>query len=83
MLKLCFNEGGKINVRIIIYSLANRVNCNVYNLLGMVEMIITKSKFHITAEELKELDKENNKKLLELLEYLRKRNDKKIKKEND
>ncbi|MBA7578290.1 hypothetical protein ES708_20152 [subsurface metagenome] len=43
---------------------------------------ITKSMFHKTAEELKELDKENDKKLLELLKYLRKRNDKKIKKGN-
>ena len=38
--------------------------------------------FRITAEELRELDKENNAKLLELLEYLRKRNDKKIQRED-
>ena len=37
--------------------------------------------FHRTAEELRELDKENNIKLLRLLEYLKKRSDKKIKKE--
>jgi len=37
--------------------------------------------FHRTAEELKELNKENDIKLLRLLEYLRKRNNKKIKKE--
>jgi len=41
-------------------------------------MLITKSMFHITAEELRELDKENDIKLLGLLEYLRRRNDKKI-----
>jgi len=34
-----------------------------------------KSIFHKTAEELRELDKENNIKLLRLLEYLRKRKD--------
>ncbi len=38
--------------------------------------------FRRTAEELKGLKKENNIKLLRLLEYLRKRNDKKIKKGN-
>lgn len=43
--------------------------------------LITKSIFHKTAEELRELDKENDIKLLKLLEYIRKRNDKKIKKE--
>ena len=37
--------------------------------------------FHITSEELKELDSEYNVKLLRLLEYLRKINDKKIRKE--
>ena len=36
-------------------------------------MLITKSMFHVTAEELRELDKENNIKLLRLLEYLKKR----------
>jgi len=40
------------------------------------------SKFHRTAEELKEFTKENNIKLLELWEYLRRRNDKKIQKGN-
>ena len=39
------------------------------------------SKFHKTKEELREFDKENNIKLLRLLEYLRKRNYKKIQKE--
>ncbi len=34
---------------------------------------IQKSMFHKTAEELKELDKENDIKLLKLWEYLRKR----------
>ena len=34
---------------------------------------LKKSIFHRTAEELRELDKENNIKLLRLLEYLRKR----------
>ena len=38
--------------------------------------------FHKSVEELRELDKENNIKLLKLLKYLRKRNDKKIKKGN-
>ena len=40
-----------------------------------------KSIFHITAEELKELDREYDVKLLKLLGYLRKRNYKKIQKE--
>ena len=44
-------------------------------------MLITKSMVHITAEELKELDREYDVKLLRLLEYLRKRSNKKIKKE--
>lgn len=44
-------------------------------------MLTTKSKFHKTAEELRELDKENDIKLLELLEYLRRRSDKKIQRE--
>jgi len=44
-------------------------------------LCLKKSLFHVTAEELKELDREYNIKLLRLLEYLRKRNDKKIKKE--
>ncbi len=35
-------------------------------------MKILKSIFHKTAEELRELDKENDIKLLRLLEYLRK-----------
>ena len=38
---------------------------------------IQKSIFHKTAEELRELDKENNIKLLRLLEYMRRKNDKK------
>ena len=37
--------------------------------------------FHRTAEELKEFTKENDIKLLKLLEYLIRRNDKKIQKE--
>ena len=36
-------------------------------------MKISISKFHKTAEELRELDKENDIKLLRLLEYLRRR----------
>ncbi len=44
-------------------------------------MLITKSIFHKTAEELRELDKENDIKLLRLLEYIKKRNYKKIQKE--
>ena len=40
------------------------------------------SKFHRTAEELREFVKENDIKLLRLLEYLRRRNDKKIQKGN-
>jgi len=39
------------------------------------------SMFHKTGEELRELDKENDIKLLKLLKYIRRRNDKKIKKE--
>ena len=38
-----------------------------------------KSMFHKTKEELREFFKENDIKLLRLLEYLKKRNDKKIK----
>ena len=38
---------------------------------------IRKGIFHKTAEELRELDKENNIKLLRLLEYMRRKNDKK------
>ena len=45
-------------------------------------MLITKSVFHKTGEELRKLDKENDIKLLRLLEYLRRRNDKKIQKGN-
>ena len=44
-------------------------------------MLITKSMFHKTGEELRKLDKENDIKLLKLLKYMRRRNDKKIKKE--
>jgi len=40
------------------------------------------NQFHRTAEELREFTKENDIKLLELLKYLRKRNDKKIQKGN-
>jgi hypothetical protein len=45
------------------------------------ENLIKKSMFHRTAEELREFAKENNIKLLNLLEYLRRRNYKKIQKE--
>jgi len=41
---------------------------------------LRKSMFHRTAEELRELDKENDIKLLRLLKYLRRRNYKKIQK---
>lgn len=40
------------------------------------------SQFHRTAEELRELNKDNDIKLLNLLEYMRRRNDKKIQKGN-
>jgi len=43
-----------------------------------LELKIRKSKFHKSKEELREFVKENNIKLLELLKYLRRRNDKKI-----
>ena len=42
---------------------------------------IYKTKFRRSLEELREFIKENNIKLLGLLRYLRRRNDKKIKKE--
>jgi hypothetical protein len=42
------------------------------------ENLIKKSMFHRTTEELREFTKENNIKLLRLLEYLRRRNNKKI-----
>jgi len=51
-------------------------------MLTNISLIITKSMFHITTEELRKLDKENNIKLLELLEYIRRRNDKKNRKGN-
>jgi len=38
--------------------------------------LIRKNMFHRTAEELREFDKENDIKLLKLLEYLRKRKSK-------
>lgn len=57
-------------------------NWRIIKMLTNISLMITKSMFHLTAKELKELDKENDKKLLELLKYLRKRNDKKIKKGN-
>ena len=38
------------------------------------------NQFHRTAEELREFTKENDIKLLKLLKYIRKRNDKKIQK---
>lgn len=41
---------------------------------------LQKGTFHKTPEESKEFAKENDIKLLELLKYIRKRNDKKIKK---
>jgi len=40
---------------------------------GIKEYTIRKSIFHRTAEELREFIKENNTKLLRLLEYLRRR----------
>jgi len=40
------------------------------------------NKFRRTAEELREFTKENDIKLLELLKYMRRRNDKKIQKGN-
>jgi len=40
------------------------------------------NKFHRTEEELRGFNKENNIKLLRLLEYIRKRNHKKIQKGN-
>jgi len=48
----------------------------------MPKVLIKKNTFHETAKELRELDKENNIKLLRLLEYLRRRNYKKIQKGN-
>lgn len=47
----------------------------------MKEYKFKKGQFHITAEELKELDKEWDSKLLKLLGYLKRRNYKKIQKE--
>lgn len=40
------------------------------------------NKFHKTPEELREFVKENNIKLLELMKYIRRRNNKKIQKGN-
>lgn len=48
------------------------------NLCFEKKVLIRKSMFHRTAKELREFDKENDIKLLELLEYVRRRNDKKI-----
>jgi len=47
----------------------------------IIKVLITKSMFHKTAEELRELNKENDIKLLRLFKYIRRRNDKKIEKE--
>jgi len=44
-------------------------------------MKISKSIFHKTTEELREFRKENDIKLLKLLEYLKRRNYKKIQRE--
>jgi len=44
------------------------------------DLCLKKSMFHRTAEELSEFHKENDIKLLELLEYIRMRNRKKIQK---
>jgi len=44
--------------------------------------LIRKSMFHRTAEELREFIKENDIKLLKLLKYMRRRNDKKNRKGN-
>ena len=44
-------------------------------------LYLKKSMFHKTAEELRKFTQENNIKLLRLLEYLRKRSNKKIQKE--
>lgn len=44
------------------------------------ENLIKKSMFHRTTEELREFTKENDIKLLELREYIRRRNYKKIQK---
>ena len=44
-------------------------------------MLITKSMFHKTKEELREFVKENDIKFLKLLKYLRRRNYKKARKE--
>ena len=44
-------------------------------------MKILIGKFHKSPEELRELDKENDIKLLKLLEYIRRRNNKKVRKE--
>ena len=46
------------------------------------ENLIRKNMFHRTTEELKEFAKENDIKLLKLLEYLRRRNDKNIQRGN-
>ena len=47
----------------------------------IIKMLITKNMFRKSPGELKVFIKENNIKLLKLLKYLRKRNDKKIQKE--
>jgi len=52
-------------------------------MLTNISLIITKSMFHITTEELRKFTKENDIKLLELLKYIRERNNKKIKKETN
>ena len=44
--------------------------------------VLYKTKFRRSIEELREFAKENDIKLLELLKYMRKRNDKKIQKRN-
>ena len=46
-----------------------------------IPRVLYKTKFRRSIKELREFTKENDIKLLELLKYVRRRNDKKIKKE--
>ena len=53
----------------------------VYQRKNIKKGLLRKSKFRRNLKELKEFAKENDIKLLKLLEYLRRRNNKKVRKE--
>jgi len=77
---MCANFIGKIKEKIV-WRQKIKMTSGVYKLTKR-EKFKRVSQFHRTAEELREFVKENDIKLLELLKYMRRRNDKKIQKGN-